>query len=62
VGDELGGVQLRARRQAPGSKRGTVGYLMYPQGETDTGRLDSLDPTASSTASRSTRSSDPSRT
>ncbi len=28
----------------PGSKRGTVGYLMYPQGETDKGRLDSLDP------------------
>jgi transglutaminase-like putative cysteine protease len=28
----------------PGSKRGTIGYLMYPQGETDKGRLDSLDP------------------
>lgn len=28
----------------PGSKRGTLGYFMYPQGETDNGRLDSLDP------------------
>ena len=28
----------------PGSKRGTIGYLMYPQGETDKRRLDSLDP------------------
>jgi hypothetical protein len=28
----------------PGSKRGSVGYFMYPQGETTNGRLDSLDP------------------
>ena len=28
----------------PGSKLGPLGYLMYPQGETDKGRLDSLDP------------------
>jgi transglutaminase-like putative cysteine protease len=27
----------------PGSKRGSVGYFMYPQGETANGRLDSLD-------------------
>ena len=27
-----------------GSKRGPVPFLMYPQGETDNGRLDSLDP------------------
>ena len=28
----------------PGSKRGALGYFMYPQGETSNGRLDSLDP------------------
>ena len=28
----------------PGSRRGPLGYLMYPQGETANGRLDSLDP------------------
>jgi transglutaminase-like putative cysteine protease len=28
----------------PGSTRGTLPYFMYPQGETSTGRLDSLDP------------------
>jgi transglutaminase-like putative cysteine protease len=28
----------------PGSKQGPVGFLMYPQAETDQGRLDSLDP------------------
>jgi transglutaminase-like putative cysteine protease len=28
----------------PGSKRGTIGYFMYPQAETGNGRLDSLDP------------------
>jgi transglutaminase-like putative cysteine protease len=28
----------------PGSSRGTIGYFMYPQGETTDGRLDSLDP------------------
>ena len=28
----------------PGSKRGALGYFMYPQGETDNGRLDSLEP------------------
>ena len=28
----------------PGSSRGKVGFLMYPQGETAEGRLDSLDP------------------
>ena len=30
----------------PGSKRGTLPYFMYPQGETNNGRLDSLDPDA----------------
>jgi transglutaminase-like putative cysteine protease len=30
----------------PGSSRGSIGYLMYPQGETASGRLDSLDPDA----------------
>ena len=28
----------------PGSRRGTIDYFMYPQGETANGRLDSLDP------------------
>ena len=28
----------------PGSKRGTLGYFMYPQAETSAGRVDSLDP------------------
>jgi hypothetical protein len=28
----------------PNSTRGKVGFLMYPQGETLEGRLDSLDP------------------
>jgi transglutaminase-like putative cysteine protease len=28
----------------PGSKRGTLGYFMYPQAETADGRVDSLDP------------------
>jgi transglutaminase-like putative cysteine protease len=28
----------------PGSQRGRIGFLMYPQSETDEGRLDSLDP------------------
>jgi transglutaminase-like putative cysteine protease len=28
----------------PGSKRGPLGFFMYPQGETAAGRLDSLDP------------------
>jgi transglutaminase-like putative cysteine protease len=28
----------------PGSTRGKIGFLMYPQGETAQGRLDSLDP------------------
>lgn len=28
----------------PGSSRGKIPYFMYPQGETDDGRLDSLDP------------------
>ena len=28
----------------PGSTRGPVGFLMYPQAETANGRLDSLDP------------------
>ena len=28
----------------PGSRRGKIGFLMYPQSETDEGRLDSLDP------------------
>jgi len=28
----------------PGSSRGPVGYLMYPQAETAEGRLDCLDP------------------
>jgi len=28
----------------PGSKRGTLGFFMYPQAETANGRLDSLDP------------------
>jgi hypothetical protein len=28
----------------PGSLRNKINYLMYPQGETVTGRLDSLDP------------------
>ena len=28
----------------PGSRRGSIGYFMYPQGETTAGRLDSLDP------------------
>jgi hypothetical protein len=28
----------------PGSKEGPVAFLMYPQAETDAGRLDSLDP------------------
>jgi transglutaminase-like putative cysteine protease len=28
----------------PGSSRGPIGYFMYPQGETASGRLDSLDP------------------
>jgi transglutaminase-like putative cysteine protease len=30
----------------PGSKRGVLGYFMYPQAETATGRVDSLDPDA----------------
>jgi transglutaminase-like putative cysteine protease len=30
----------------PGSKRGALPFLMYPQGETSAGRLDSLDPEA----------------
>ena len=30
----------------PGSSRGSIGYFMYPQGETANGRLDSLDPEA----------------
>jgi transglutaminase-like putative cysteine protease len=30
----------------PGSSRGSIGYFMYPQGETASGRLDSLDPEA----------------
>jgi transglutaminase-like putative cysteine protease len=30
----------------PGSKSGAVGFLMYPQAETDAGRLDCLDPDA----------------
>jgi transglutaminase-like putative cysteine protease len=30
----------------PGSKRGPLGFFMYPQGETGAGRLDSLDPDA----------------
>jgi len=30
----------------PGSSRGPVGFLMYPQGETADGRLDCLDPVA----------------
>ena len=28
----------------PRSKRGTLGFFMYPQAETANGRLDSLDP------------------
>jgi transglutaminase-like putative cysteine protease len=29
-----------------GSRRGALGYFMYPQAETDDGRIDSLDPDA----------------
>jgi hypothetical protein len=28
----------------PGSQRGKIGFLMYPQSETAQGRLDELDP------------------
>jgi hypothetical protein len=28
----------------PGSKGGAIGFLMYPQAETEEGRLDALDP------------------
>ena len=42
---KLGRVQHCARRRDfPKSKRGSLGFFMYPQGETATGRLDSLDP------------------
>ena len=44
VGDELDGVQLRARRRAARIERCTLGFLMYPQAETSQGRLDCLDP------------------
>jgi len=30
--------------ELPGSKSGTLGFLMYPQAETAEGRLDCLDP------------------
>lgn len=30
----------------PGTKRGAIGYFMYPQAETANGRIDSLDPDA----------------
>ena len=30
--------------QLPGSKKGSIGFLMYPQAETETGVLDCLDP------------------
>ena len=47
VGDELDRLQLRARRRAARVEaRRPVPYLMYPQGETANGRLDSLDPEA----------------
>ena len=34
----------------PGSGLGPVPFLMYPNGETAAGRMDSLTPTASATA------------
>ena len=44
LGDELGGLQPRPRRGLPGSGLGPVPFLMYPNGETAAGRMDSLDP------------------
>ena len=41
VGDELDGVQLRAGRSAAGSSGPSLPFLMYPQAETEEGRLDS---------------------
>jgi len=44
LGNELDGVQLRARRRSAGSNGAPVAFFMYPQAETADGRLDSLDP------------------
>ena len=44
LGDELGGLQPRPRRGLAGSGLGPVPFLMYPNGETAAGRMDSLDP------------------
>jgi transglutaminase-like putative cysteine protease len=44
LGDELAGLQRRARPRLPGSTGSEIPFLMYPQGELAGQRFDSLDP------------------